>query len=365
MGGPPAFCAYVRLLEFDRREVLGPVVLLMIGQAVAGAVGAAAAWAAAALARRFGRWRALGAGAAGAALVSAAACELSGAPPGSGPFWAALTALFMAVGAAAGALCGSRRGEALAGRPALLLAPVLACLAGGLVVLARLRDELPYQGRSATGWMYELHSEDPGRRENAAAALRQMLDDPDPQTRLWAANSLAGGGEGDDRVADILIRAFEEERDPRLRAGWVYSLGSGCAGRRRVLPTLIRCLQDDDRDVRIYAARFIPWNSRGPEDLGKVRDLLGDARPQVRAAAAEALGNMQADPAATVPALAEALRDEDSGVRQRAAWALLRFGPEARRPAAGALRQALQDPDGRVREAAGKALDRVAPQGDN
>ncbi len=73
----------------------------------------------------------------------------------------------------------------------------------------------------------------------------------------------------------------------------------------------------------------------------------------MRRAAAEALGKI-GDPQA-LPALIEALKDKDSGVREVAAGALREIGPQA----LPALIEALKDKDSEVRRAAAEALGKI------
>jgi len=64
---------------------------------------------------------------------------------------------------------------------------------------------------------------------------------------------------------------------------------------------------------------------------------------------------MESPPVAAIPALATALKDENRWVRDRAARALERYGPDAAL-AVPALLAALRDPDGFVRWRSAKAL---------
>src|SRR5262249_2713115 len=72
---------------------------------------------------------------------------------------------------------------------------------------------------------------------------------------------------------------------------------------------------------------------------------LNDRRPQTRALAAQALGEIGADTARAVPALCLALRDPDPAVRRDAGLALVNLGPAA----VAGLRDALRDEDAALR----------------
>jgi HEAT repeat protein len=106
------------------------------------------------------------------------------------------------------------------------------------------------------------------------------------------------------------------------------------------------------------------WNWRALErqtrlqpmiDLGKWTGQLtaGDAVSRRRAVGA--LGDLGADAVPAVPALAQALVDENPFVRQEAAEALGGIGPGAA-AAVPALIEALDDPDPGVRKSAAAAL---------
>ncbi|HEY2783686.1 MAG TPA: HEAT repeat domain-containing protein [Fimbriiglobus sp.] len=66
------------------------------------------------------------------------------------------------------------------------------------------------------------------------------------------------------------------------------------------------------------------------------------------------------DPAQTVPALIEALKDPDTDIRISAAIGLGSLGDKAK-DAIPALQTAARDRDARVREAVGKAIKRIDP----
>ncbi len=109
----------------------------------------------------------------------------------------------------------------------------------------------------------------------------------------------------------------------------------------------------------LLAALAAAGCGRGKPTQELAAQLRGPGSAQ-RLRAAKELGGRRAEPALAVPALAEALKDEDAFVRRGAAEALGQFGPEAA-GAAPALVAALRDRNRAVRKAATEALKKVAP----
>ncbi len=118
-------------------------------------------------------------------------------------------------------------------------------------------------------------------------------------------------------------------------------------------------VKDIQRGERASATEAEILSSIGPSAIPALLPLLNDHRPQVRLAAADALGGMGARAAVTVPALAEALFDRDDwSVRRSAAFALARIGP----PAAAVIPQlltALKQEDVVVRRSTAAALGNI------
>jgi HEAT repeat protein len=85
-----------------------------------------------------------------------------------------------------------------------------------------------------------------------------------------------------------------------------------------------------------------------------------DAQERDRTIAVRTLPQRKGDAAKVVPALIEALKDKDAGIRCSAAIGLGYFGEQAK-DAIPALQEAQHDRDPRVREAAGVALSRIDP----
>ena len=88
---------------------------------------------------------------------------------------------------------------------------------------------------------------------------------------------------------------------------------------------------------------------------------LQDPDVKLRKSAAQKLGNLGPAYPAALPALCDALKDRDAGVRCEVVFALVKFGPEAKAaiPTLAQLRK--QDPDAKVRDYAAKALAKLEP----
>jgi HEAT repeat protein/beta-lactamase regulating signal transducer with metallopeptidase domain len=121
---------------------------------------------------------------------------------------------------------------------------------------------------------------------------------------------------------------------------------------------VVAALQDAEPAARAAAARTLGQ----PEDTAAVgaleRLLRTDANADVRLAAAEALGRMEAK--RSVPVLEAALGDQSAAVRRTVAWAL---GQIEDKSSVEALVHALADSDAEVRETAIWALGQIADSG--
>ena len=90
-------------------------------------------------------------------------------------------------------------------------------------------------------------------------------------------------------------------------------------------------------------------------------EALKDDDADVRSSAADVLGNIGAEAKAAVPALIEALKDDDADVRSSTAYALGNIGAEAK-AAVPALVEALEDDDADVRSGAAYALGNIGAE---
>lgn len=184
-------------------------------------------------------------------------------------------------------------------------------------------------------------------RPDAAAAVLERLDDPDPALRAALLRVLGKLGAAEHAGA---VTARLADPDPAVVAAAVQALGRLAAPESS--PALVALLgtgtvPDDVLDALVAV---------GPPALDALADAVGSPSADARAAAAEAVGRISATApgvaARAAGVLAPLLADADATVRLTALVALGDLGAEGR----PALRTALADPA--LAGVAGRLLDR-------
>ncbi|MFF0611659.1 fumarate reductase/succinate dehydrogenase flavoprotein subunit [Nocardia tengchongensis] len=170
----------------------------------------------------------------------------------------------------------------------------------------------------------------------AATGLEQYADSPDPFVRAAVVDLLRALRAG---TAELFGKASVDP-DHRVRIQAVHALVS-----LDDWPTLTAAAHDDNREVRIAAARGLATIGHGGADT--VRGLTADRDPLVRAAAFTALARLGSDADASI--LTAALGDSAWQIREGAARGLAGVGPEQ---AVAALSAALTDVHPDIRKAA-------------
>lgn len=135
-----------------------------------------------------------------------------------------------------------------------------------------------------------------------------------------------------------------------------------------VVPLIVKSLEDSEPPVRLMAVKAL--NKVDPQNTAKsefVPVLLGclttlsDKYPGMANDAVNELGELHREPALVIPALIQILQSADVYTRQNSAFALGRFGGQAK-SAAPALQKALEDSDANVRRQAAAALKRISSE---
>jgi beta-lactamase regulating signal transducer with metallopeptidase domain len=155
----------------------------------------------------------------------------------------------------------------------------------------------------------------------AFASLMNQLDNSSATTRrnaAWAIGELTNMVPGERAPAVPQLITLLRDTDPWVRMAAARAIGE--VRDRRASETLIVTLSDADWRVRRLAA----WALNEMKEQRAVQALcnllLGDARAEVRIAAAEALGEISS--AEALPSLQQALNDAEAGVRAKATWAI-------------------------------------------
>jgi HEAT repeat protein/cyclophilin family peptidyl-prolyl cis-trans isomerase len=187
--------------------------------------------------------------------------------------------------------------------------------------------------------------------------LLDLVDDPNPLVRAAAIGSLPQI----DRDGFVTtLSALDPDPDWKVRAALAAVLGT--LSPQEGLPRLHAMLADADQRV-IPAVLASLAKLRAPDAAEVMLNRLTADDPVVRAAAAEAIGELK--PAAGAAALADAysvaVRDPENLARVAALAALARYGAAAATPV---LTTALEDKDWAVRLRAAALLKEIDPRSD-
>ena len=179
-------------------------------------------------------------------------------------------------------------------------------------------------------------------------SLHDLLQSTDPQLRADAA--LALGGILDESVLAALAEAALNDPNGLVREAAIQAVAMAD------LETLAEILAEHEDLVMKVAAVNAMAVKENPDALGPLTQaLLADLEPEVRAAAAEALGAL-GDERALLPLIQALLNDPDSAETVRAAAALA-LGSLGQAAAVPPLVEALEsDVDAAVRESAAAGL---------
>jgi len=209
-------------------------------------------------------------------------------------------------------------------------------------VVADIRQEENWRRQSALTRSLGLQG------ESGIASLLELLGDPDPELREFAAITLSEFPS--ERAFDALVVAV---RDPEEDVRWRSSAALGVLGMPEAVDPLSPLLGDSAGHIRIGALQSLAALG-AMEVLPIASDLTRSESFRERAEGVRALGTLGS--AEGLPAVLDCLSDDESWVREEAVIALLRIGSADAVPS---LEQAQEDENRYVRMYATEALERI------
>lgn len=215
----------------------------------------------------------------------------------------------------------------------------------GEVAVAPLAAELSASQPVTRRWAASLLRKVEGAAATAAAAaLRPLAADADPEVRLAVGQALASVK---DALALELLQPIAAGGVPWMRFGALEALG--VLGDPRAIPVLVRCFEDRDVNVRMRAASAL--QALGEPAAGTLVELGQEGDAETRASVLQCLRHMGSRSAA--PLAAGLLEDPDRYVRAAAISCLVRVMP---RMAHSVLEPRVADPEPWVRRVVCEAL---------
>jgi HEAT repeat protein len=212
------------------------------------------------------------------------------------------------------------------------------------------------------------------RMEKFAPALRALGKDAVPSLRrrlqpgkedIWAILALAWlGKDGEEAVPALITIATTQKKDEKWVHYRMFAMGAAMQIRpkwTKHLPFLLDALDDP----LLHHSAMDVLEEIGPQGKDAVPSLVKRVKrnypesypPYMRTSPrlVAIVGGIGPAAKAAIPCLLDALRHEDDGVREEAAWALAQIGQQPKE-VIPALRRALRDKDKRVRRRAANAL---------
>ena len=225
--------------------------------------------------------------------------------------------------------------------------------------LARLLgDEQPLVRAAAAA---ALSSIGPDARD-ATAALAAALADSNPMVRGGAARALASIGPDAGAATGMLVKALGGEKDRDVVLGIIDAFGEIGPAAIEATPTLVASLSSDDAETReaIVSALGELGTGAAPTAASAVENMLGDADPFVRVAAAGGLVGMGRAAGRERNVLLTALRSDDEELQAAAAEVVGDWGKAAAGFSAALAKIASNAKDPQARAAAVTALGDIA-----
>jgi HEAT repeat protein len=172
----------------------------------------------------------------------------------------------------------------------------------------------------------------------------------------WLNDGQRLGAKIDVTVQD-LIRYLQQTGNPKARTKALDLLVKMGSTAQPAVKALVEVLKDDDEPTNRQAKKALE-NIGAPDkmDLDFLKTALKDSNERVRIYAAEAIGKLGTAARLAAPDLTRAVGDKVAQVRQNAARSLGQLGPAAKAESVPALTNALKDDERPVRLAASEAI---------
>jgi HEAT repeat protein len=247
----------------------------------------------------------------------------------------------------------------------LLLAAILLSV-NLLTTVSGNEGKLRLKEKTINEWIEELDHNDVEVRRSAARALEQKgpeakdaipalieaLEDKDKYVRAAAGRGLGKIGPEAERAIPALMKMMKDQV-MIVRMGAAVGLGGIGPKAREAIPLLADALESPHEDHNVKDRAAEALGKMGPEAIPALVKALQNNQYFARRISARALGEIGG--ADAVPALIKALQDDDRSVRWLTIEALGKIGPDARE-AIPALTRALQDKRYSIRASATRAL---------
>jgi HEAT repeat protein len=189
----------------------------------------------------------------------------------------------------------------------------------------------------------------PAARPAVPALVRLLNGDENAEVRRRAALALGRIDPASHEVIAEAARSLRADRDTTVRVSAAVLLLASRDAAARASDALTQALSDESSAVRLYSAAALAHTPGGESAVPRLIAAAEDADPVVRAEAIGLIVELQRDRPDLVDLLVNGLQDVDPEVRGAAADALGSLGRRAR-PALPALGALLRDPDESVRE---------------
>lgn len=160
--------------------------------------------------------------------------------------------------------------------------------------------------------------------KSAVPQLRKLLEDRKVMTVSAAAIALWKIEKYEPSIG--VLGELVQSYDDRWSADALGDIGPEA---KDAIPALLKGVQSRDEYLRDSAARALWRINRHEAAIPALIQRLREAQPIARSYAAKSLGAIGRDAKQAVPALTEALRDQDADVRHFARLALKKIDPEA------------------------------------